>query len=118
MSTSVFTREERRLDRFGDCRSLVAVCRDVTAENNTRMGCGRVFEDCVLSMTLPYDEYLYCIEGEIQIGLDGGVVVLRPDDAIWLEKATTLTYTVQGRAVGVYAFAPVDWKGGAAPPAP
>jgi ethanolamine utilization protein EutQ (cupin superfamily) len=111
----VYRREDQRLDRFGDGAGLVAVWRQVTADTNPHMGCGEaVFEDCVLEATLPYDEYLCCIEGEIGIALADGDVVLRPRDAIFLPKGTALTYRVTGRAVGIYALAPVDWKARAA----
>lgn len=111
MTAQTFRREDQQLAAFGDAEGTVAVWRQVTAGNNAHMGCGQaVFEDCRLEVTLPYDEYLYCIEGEITIRLDGETVVLRPNDAMFLPKGTHLTYEVSGRATSVYALAPVNWK--------
>lgn len=111
MDPLLFKADQRTLSAFGDGRGLVAVGRDMTADNNAVMGCGRAeFEDCELTATIPYDEYLYCVEGEIGIRIGDRNLVLRRHDAVWLSRGTQLTYLVKGHAVGVYAFTPVNWR--------
>lgn len=80
----------------------------VTPEMSSSFGMNfSVFKDCSIDWTINYDEALHCLDGEIDIVIDGESHVLGPRDSIWLPAGTSLTYrAVNATVLAIYS--PVD----------
>lgn len=66
-----------------------------------------VFKDCNIDWTINYDEVLHCLDGEIDIIVEGEIHVLRSRDSIWLPAGTSLTYRAAAATV-LAIYSPVD----------
>jgi ethanolamine utilization protein EutQ len=80
----------------------------VTPEMSNSFGMNfSVFKDCSIDWTVNYDEALHCVEGEIDIVIDGKSHVLGPRDSIWLPAGTSLTYRATNATV-LAIYSPVN----------
>ena len=100
----------RAYDDFtGDGSALIG--RDVGAELSRDMGTNlAVFENCNLEWTTRYDEYLYCLEGNLTIRTETDSPTLEPGDSIWIPDGTWMVYEAAAKAVAAVAVYPVDWR--------
>jgi len=80
----------------------------VTAELSESFGMNfSVFRDCDIDWKINYDEALHCLEGQIDIIIDGKSHLLGPHDSIWLPAGTSLTYRAAAATV-LAIFSPVE----------
>ena len=105
-----FAMTDRLFDDFlGNGSCLLG--RDVGPDVSTTMGTNTaVFEHCSFEWTIRYDEYLYCLEGELTFETNGGTHVLNPGDAIWFPEDTWMVIKSDKKSVAVVAVYPVDWR--------
>lgn len=80
----------------------------VTPELSETFGANfSVFKECSIDWTINYDEMLYCLDGEIDVVVEGQSHVLGPRDSIWLPAGTSLTYRANSATV-LAVYSPVD----------
>ncbi|MEU0403835.1 cupin domain-containing protein [Streptomyces sp. NPDC006197] len=60
--------------------------------------------------TLPYEELLYVIEGEVTLTVGDQVIVGSTGDFITLEKGATVVFAGTAGTRLFYAVTPADWK--------
>ena len=99
--------KERKFDGTGPIR----IARDVGTDISTTLAAGVVtFENCKHDWTVSYDEYLYCLEGELTIRIGGEAHVLKPGDGMWLPNGTAMTYEAKEKATAIFAVHPANWR--------
>ena len=71
-----------------------------------------VFQNCKFEWRLWYDEILFChrVDGLFAVTVQGSRYQLEPGDALWLPRATTITYESEGRSWLFFAVAPANWR--------
>ena len=80
----------------------------ITSELSETFGMNfSVFKNSTIDWTVTYDEALHCVEGEIDIIIEGKSHVLGPRDSIWIPAGTSLTYRADTATV-LAIYSPVD----------
>ena len=98
---------ERTYKRIGGPPGVLRHYRDADTDVSTTMGCGIAeFEDTDLDWHVTYDEYLYCLEGRLDIHEGDAVHVMRSGDAIWIPAGTWVRYECEGLVRVVAAVYP------------
>lgn len=69
-----------------------------------------VFNDTTLDYTMPYDDLIYVLEGELQLKTSAGDIIGSPGDILWVPTGETLTFVATGRTVIFCATYPVNWE--------
>ena len=59
--------------------------------------------------TLPYEETLYVIQGELTLTCDGEKIVGNPGDLITLERGSTVVYAGTAGTRLVFSLVPANW---------
>jgi ethanolamine utilization protein EutQ (cupin superfamily) len=101
----------RSFESTGATQGDIRIARDVTVHDSSTMGCGvMTLEDCAAEWTVLYDEYLYCIDGELTLKTKEGDYILTPGCSIWLPRGTWLIYQAGARATVLFTIYPVNWR--------
>lgn len=88
----------------------VALKDVVTLEEAPRMGCGVMeLDHSSLEWTLTYDEYDICLEGVLEIEIDGRVLTANPGEIIYIPKNSHIHFQTPSYAKYVYVTYPADW---------
>ena len=88
----------------------MAMGRDVTSKESSSFGASiGLFEDCDMEWTVLYDEYIYILEGELNLETREGIHDLRPGDGIWLPEGTWMVYRAK-YCKAVVIVHPVNWR--------
>ena len=83
----------------------------VTLEEAPRMGAGIMeLDHTSFEWTLTYDEYDMVIDGELEIEIDGRVVVGRPNDIIYIPKGSHIHFQTKSTARYAYFVYPANWQ--------
>lgn len=69
-----------------------------------------VFEDTELTYTMPYDDMIYVIEGELQLVHEDTITIGEPGDVLYIPTGQTLTFRSKGKCVVFCATYPVNWE--------
>ena len=80
------------------------------ADSQSMSGDVIVFNDTSLDYTMPYDDLIYVLEGELVLKTSAGDIVGGPGDVLWVPTGETLTFTATGRTVVFCATHPVNWQ--------
>ena len=101
---------DREFARIGGPPGTIAVSRDVSVGESESFGASiGTFEHCDMEWTVLYDEYIYILEGQLDLETEEGVFNLTPGDGIWLPNGTWMIYRAQW-AKAVIVVHPVDWR--------
>ena len=88
----------------------VALKDVVTLEEAPRMGCGVMeLDHSSLEWTLTYDEYDICLEGVLEIEIDGRVLTANPGEIFYIPKNSHIHFQTPSYAKYVYVTYPADW---------
>ncbi len=101
---------DRAFTRIGGPPGAIAMARDVSVNESESFGASiGTFEHCELEWTVLYDEYIYILEGQLDLETREGVFNLVPGDGIWLPNGTWMVYRAQW-AKAVVVVHPVNWR--------
>lgn len=108
---------DARLERFGHPGPPpgmdVATVDVVTGADGAPMAAGYMtITRGSFPWTFTYDEIQVVLEGELQLGGDGGNRVGRPGDVFYVPKGSRITFGTPTWARFVYVTFPADWEGG------
>ncbi len=83
----------------------------LTLDEAPRMGAGIMeLDNTSFEWTLTYDEYDYVIDGQLEIEIDGRVVVGNVGDIIYIPKGSHIHFQTSSRARYAYFVYPADWQ--------
>lgn len=97
------------------------IARPITDAESSTLGAGIVrLSRGRLPWTVRYDEVLHVLDGELIIDHDGGAVVARAGDVIFIKEWTPIAYRTDTHATFFWALYPADWRTSrpSAPPTP
>lgn len=106
-------RNEQRADRFLETHGPLAVDRRSRGSALTALAGGFAeFTDSSPAepTTLPYEELLYVIEGEITLTVGDQVITGSTGDFLTLEKGATVVFAGTPGTRLFYAVSPADWE--------
>ncbi len=85
--------------------------KDVTTlQESPNMGCGIMeLKGTSFEWTLTYDEYDICLEGVLEIEIDGRVLTAKPGEIIFIPKNSHIHFQTPSYAKYVYITYPADW---------
>ena len=85
--------------------------KDVTTlQESPNMGCGIMeLKGTAFEWTLTYDEYDICLEGVLEIEIDGRVLTAKPGEIIFIPKNSHIHFQTPSYAKYVYITYPADW---------
>ncbi|MFS2013022.1 hypothetical protein ACCD06_24690 [Azospirillum sp. CT11-132] len=79
------------------------------SKDGTVLGTGFVrLRNARLEWTVPYDEVLIVLDGDLRVHTAHGVLRAGPFDSVWLPAGSDLVYEAENALV-VYAIHPADW---------
>jgi ethanolamine utilization protein EutQ (cupin superfamily) len=87
--------------------------RAITAAGSTVLGGGWVKMDGsgeLKDWTLPYDEALYVVRGELTIDCEERSTVAGPGQAILMAHGSKVSFKAKPDTVGFFALFPRDWR--------
>jgi ethanolamine utilization protein EutQ len=106
----VFRRKDAKLDYpsgTGEGNSLFRALDETMSDS---IGGGYFsFNNTTANAVLPYDEVSVCIEGTLELTVDGQKHILYPGDLVFMPKGTDVTFGGE-KAVAAYSVWPVDWR--------
>jgi len=101
---------DRVEEQIGGPPGRIAVARDVSVNESESFGASvGTFEDCDMEWTVLYDEYIYILEGQLDLETKEGTFNLVPGDGIWLPNGTWMVYRAK-YAKAVIVVHPVNWR--------
>ena len=101
---------ERVFSRIGGPPGEIAVASDVSTKESQSFGISvSTFDKCDMEWTVLYDEYIYILEGQLDLETREGTFELRPGDGIWLPNGTWMVYRADF-AKALIAVYPVNWR--------
>ena len=101
---------ERSFEHLGGPPGSVKVGRDVTVNESKSFGASVfTFEDCDIEWTVLYDEYIYVLEGQLDLETKEGTFHIAPGDGIWLPNGTWMVYRAKF-AKALVIVHPVNWR--------
>ena len=107
----LFPAAERKFDRLAGPPGEIMLARDVDMPLSKTMGCSVLsMKQASLPWTVKYDEYFYCLEGELSLHVGDKTTVMEPGDGVWIPDNTKLVYEAKDSAKVIVALYPVDWK--------
>ncbi|MBT6116652.1 MAG: cupin domain-containing protein [Rhodospirillaceae bacterium] len=102
---------DRKFGHLAGPPGEIAIARDVDRPLSKTMGCSVLtMKQASLPWTLRYDEYFYCLDGELSLHVGDKTYVMEPGDGIWIPDNTKLVYEAQDSAKVIVALYPVDWQ--------
>ena len=91
---------------YGEMCSIGQICGEA---QSTELGFGFArMTNARIPWTIRYDEVLFVVSGVLKVHCNGGTLVGRPHDSIWLPAGTELVYEAED-CLMAYAIHPVDW---------
>tara|TARA_B100000676_G_scaffold240537_1_gene241515 strand:- start:6861 stop:7214 length:354 start_codon:yes stop_codon:yes gene_type:complete len=88
----------------------IAVARDVSVNESETFGASiGTFENCEMEWTVLYDEYIYILEGHLDLETKDGTFNMTPGDSIWLPNGSWMIYRAE-YAKAVIVVHPVNWR--------
>ena len=88
----------------------IAVARDVSVNESETFGASiGTFENCEMEWTVLYDEYIYILEGQLDLETKDGTFNMTPGDGIWLPNGSWMIYRAE-YAKAVIVVHPVNWR--------
>ncbi len=102
--------KDRVFEQIGGDPGAIYVARDVSKNESESFGAAvGTFENCDMEWTVLYDEYIYVLEGELNLETKEGTFDLLPGDGIWLPEGTWMVYRATW-AKAVIVVYPVNWR--------
>jgi len=87
----------------------ISVAADVSTKESQSFGASVVtFENLDMEWTVVYDEYIYILEGQLDLETKDGTFNLKPGDGIWLPDGSWMVYRAE-YAKAVVVVHPVNW---------
>lgn len=107
----VFPAAERKFAHLAGPPGEITIARDVDMPLSRTMGCSVLsMKQASLPWTVKYDEYFYCLEGELALHVGDKTTVMEPGDGLWIPDNTKLVYEAKQAAKVIVALYPVDWQ--------
>jgi ethanolamine utilization protein EutQ len=108
---TLFPATERKFSPLAGPPGEIAIARDVDRPLSKTMGCSVLtMKQASLPWTVRYDEYFYCLDGELSLHVGDKTYVMEPGDGIWIPDNTKLVYEAKDSAEVIVALYPVDWQ--------
>jgi ethanolamine utilization protein EutQ len=107
----LFPAAERKFAPLAGPPGEIAIARDVDRPLSRTMGCSVLtMKQASLPWTLRYDEYFYCLDGELSLHVGDRTYVMEPGDGVWIPDNTKLVYEAKDTAKVIVVLYPVDWQ--------
>ena len=89
--------------------ATLSLAPDIRKDDSKSFGASvGLFENCAMEWTVLYDEYMYILEGEVNLETREGTYKLEPGDGIWLPNGTWVIYHAE-YAKAVVIIHPINW---------